>query len=84
MAVTEMKEAQHADPVDNIGKSDGVDVELKDNIDHGTQYSAREVQGRFDLLRDLSDAEMEKLNKQVVKKIDWRLMPCITMMFLMW
>lgn len=43
----------------------------------------RDIQARFDLLRDLSDTDMEKLNKRLVKKIDWRMMPTITMMFLM-
>lgn len=47
------------------------------------QFSPAEIQGRFDLLRDLSNDEMEKLNKSVVRKIDWRMMPTITMMFLM-
>ncbi|KAH6680028.1 MFS transporter [Plectosphaerella plurivora] len=74
---------QPADAVDSsISKEDGINVELKDHVEHRT-FSAREIQGRFDLLRDMSDAEMEALNKKVVSKIDWRLMPCITMMFLM-
>jgi hypothetical protein len=39
----------------------------------------QEIQARFETLRDLSVA----LNKRVLKIIDWRLMPCITLMFLM-
>lgn len=42
-----------------------------------------QIQHRFDTLRDLSDEQMAALNRRVVKKIDWRLMPCITIMFLM-
>ena len=41
------------------------------------------MQARFDTLRDLTAGEMEALNKRVLRKIDWRLMPCITLMFLM-
>ncbi|KAG7124561.1 MFS transporter PfmaC like protein [Verticillium longisporum] len=69
---------------ENIGKEDQVDVQFEDKADAREEhFSARDIQGRFDLLRDLSDAEMEKLNKSVVKKIDWRMMPCVTIMFLM-
>jgi hypothetical protein len=42
-----------------------------------------QIQHRFDTLRDLSDEQMAALNKKVLKKIDWRLMPCLTLMFLM-
>lgn len=43
----------------------------------------REIQARFDELRDLSSSEMEALNTQVRKIIDWRMMPCVSVMFLM-
>ncbi|KAL4867581.1 hypothetical protein BDV12DRAFT_209833 [Aspergillus spectabilis] len=50
----------------------------------GQGYIAPEIiQARFDLLRDLSPEEMAALNKRVVKKIDWHMMPCVTLMFLM-
>lgn len=49
---------------------------------HG-DVTPRDIQARFDLLQDLSDTEMDKLNKRLVKKIDWRMMPTITLMFLM-
>lgn len=45
--------------------------------------SPEEIQGRFALLRDLNADEMTALNKKVVKTIDWRMMPCVTIMFLM-
>jgi len=56
-------------------------VEVQPGQPH--HVSPREIQGRFDLLRGLSEEDMEKLNKSVLKKIDWRMMPTITMMFLM-
>jgi hypothetical protein len=46
-------------------------------------YTAAQIQHRFETLRGLSQGEMEALNKKVRKIIDWRLMPCITIMFLM-
>ena len=48
-----------------------------------TFLTPAQIQHRFDSLRDLSDEDMTALNKKVVSKIDWRLMPCITLMFLM-
>ena len=45
--------------------------------------SPAQIQHRFDTLRDLSDEQMTALNKQVLRKIDWRLMPCISLMFFM-
>ncbi|KAM6504685.1 hypothetical protein FSOLCH5_015187 [Fusarium solani] len=42
-----------------------------------------EIQTRFELLRHLSSSEMEVLNKRVRSRIDWHMMPCVTLMFLM-
>ncbi|KAM0335699.1 hypothetical protein ACHAQA_000749 [Verticillium albo-atrum] len=82
--MTDVSGKDNATVAEHIGKEDQMDVQLEDKpAAHNEPYSIREIQGRFDLLRDLSDAEMEKLNKSVVKKIDWRMMPCITIMFLM-
>ncbi|GJC98663.1 major facilitator superfamily transporter [Colletotrichum higginsianum] len=61
----------------------GDELQSKEKVYRQYELSPREIQGRFDLLRDLSDTEMEKLNKSVVRKIDWRMMPTITAMFLM-
>lgn len=71
---------------DGIGKDEGeVDVtQLEKKPEVEPQSSRREIQGRFDLLRDLDEAEMETLGKRVLKKIDMRMMPAITLMFLMW
>ncbi|CZT10764.1 related to putative tartrate transporter [Rhynchosporium agropyri] len=45
--------------------------------------SPQEIQGRFPLLRDLNLEQMTTLNKKVLRKLDWRLMPTITIMFLL-
>jgi len=52
-------------------------------INENGVFTAEELQGRFDLLRDLSTDEMTTLNKKVLSKLDWRLMPTITIMFLL-
>lgn len=59
-----------------------VGTEVED-ADAGYSYTPEQIQNRFDSLRGLSQGEMEALNKKVRKIIDWRLMPCITLMFLM-
>jgi hypothetical protein len=38
---------------------------------------------RYPLLVGKSDEELEKLNKSVLRKLDWKLLPCISMMLLM-
>lgn len=58
----------------------GTEVEDAETI---VGYTPEQIQHRFDTLRGLSQGEMEALNKKVRKIIDWRLMPCITLMFLM-
>ncbi|KAH0359015.1 hypothetical protein KCU65_g10156, partial [Aureobasidium melanogenum] len=37
----------------------------------------------FPLLRDKSEEELAVLNKSVLKKLDWKFLPCITAMLLM-
>jgi hypothetical protein len=50
----------------------------------GSGYiSPEEIQGRFPLLRDLSQEQMTILNKKVLRKIDWRLLPMVSLMYLM-
>jgi hypothetical protein len=59
-------------------------IEDVSNPPNAERYIAPEViQARFDLLRDLGPDEMAALNKRVVRKIDWHMMPCVTLMFLM-
>lgn len=38
---------------------------------------------RYPLLADKSEEELEALNKAVLKKLDWKFLPCITLMLLM-
>ncbi|KAK4498337.1 hypothetical protein PRZ48_010995 [Zasmidium cellare] len=45
--------------------------------------SPSQIQARFETLRDLDDEQMATLNKELLRRIDWRLMPTITIMFLM-
>jgi hypothetical protein len=61
-----------------------VGAHVEDTHIAGYTNSPREIQSRFDLLRDLNEEEMQNLNKTVLSKVDWRLMPTITIMFLMW
>lgn len=59
------------------------DVDFKEVPAESHNITPQEIQARFETLRHLSEEQMTKLNKRVVKKLDWRLMPCITLMFLM-
>ncbi|KAJ9668716.1 hypothetical protein H2201_000960 [Coniosporium apollinis] len=58
-------------------------VELREVAVEGPLITASQIQSRFNTLQDLSHEQMVTLNRKVVKKIDWRLMPCVTIMFLM-
>jgi hypothetical protein len=47
--------------------------------------SAADIQARFSTLENLDEAQMEALNKKLLRRIDWRLMPMITVSHeLMW
>jgi hypothetical protein len=59
------------------------DIELKEVAAQSHHTTPQQIQAQFETLRGLSQEEMATLNKKLVKKIDWRLMPCITLMFLM-
>lgn len=52
-------------------------------LGEGSFIPPEEIQARFDMLRGLSADEMAALNKKVLKKVDWHMMPCVTLMFLM-
>jgi hypothetical protein len=80
------------DPVANSRRSsdrrslqdEKVDIqEYERAVNDNGVVSQQEIQGRFDLLRDLNPEQMALLNKKVLRKVDWRLMPTITVMFLM-
>lgn len=49
----------------------------------GAYVPPQDVQARFPLLRDLSTEQMNELNKRVLRKIDWRLLPIVSLMYLM-
>ncbi|UNI25024.1 hypothetical protein JDV02_010732 [Purpureocillium takamizusanense] len=48
-----------------------------------TYTTPRAIQERFPTLRSLSDADMASLNARVRRRIDWRMMPCTSAMYLM-
>ncbi|KAH6848469.1 major facilitator superfamily domain-containing protein [Alternaria rosae] len=59
------------------------DAEFKEVAPESHPITPQQIQARFETLKDLSQEEMDALNKRLVKRLDWRLMPCITLMFLM-
>lgn len=59
------------------------DVEMKELTAEVHHITPQQIQARFEKLRHLSEEQMAALNKKLVRKLDWRLMPCITLMFLM-
>jgi hypothetical protein len=63
--------------------SEKQNTEFKEVVEEFVNITPQQIQARFDTLRDLSDEDMAALNKKLVNKIDWRLMPCVTLMFLM-
>ena len=67
----------HGDDSDEKG-----DVKYIENV-AGINPSAWDIQQRFETLQGLSETEMAALNTHVRKTIDWRMMPCVTVMFLM-
>ncbi|PVI06863.1 MFS general substrate transporter [Periconia macrospinosa] len=61
------------------------DTEFKEVVavaEH-VNITPQQIQSRFETLKDLTEEQMDALNKRVVKRLDWRLMPIITLMFLM-
>jgi hypothetical protein len=38
---------------------------------------------RYSLIKDKPQEELDVLNKKVLRKLDWKFLPCITMMLLM-
>ena len=65
-------------------KADTMSVEKVDVVGAANEtVSPASIQARFDTLRDLDEPQMAALNKRLLRRIDWRLMPTITIMFLM-
>lgn len=69
-------------PSDDVARVEEAELKGYENPQPG-RATALEIQARFDSLRDLSPEQMEALNKKVLKRIDWRLMPTLTIMFLL-
>lgn len=44
---------------------------------------AERMLSHFPILQDKTPEELEKLNKAVLRKLDWYFLPCVTMMLLM-
>lgn len=74
------KDATKCEELENPTKSSDPSVE---KLSHQYDITPRDIQSRFEHLRELSETDMTRLNKSVVRKIDMRMMPCITLMFLM-
>jgi hypothetical protein len=69
-------------PVTQHGTPKGsVDLEQTESMEAGTMEEI--VLQRYPLLVNKSKEELAALNKKVVKKLDWKFLPCITMMLLM-
>lgn len=64
-------------------KSQGAHCIQAEQQHDGAYIAPEEIQARFPLLRDLSAEQMNDLNKRVVRKIDWRLLPIVSLMYLM-
>ncbi|KAH6869176.1 major facilitator superfamily domain-containing protein [Thelonectria olida] len=73
-----------SDPA-SVPKEKLEDVECIERVPNGggTVISPQDIQARFELLRHLGPERLAELNKSVVRKIDWHMMPCVTLMFLM-
>jgi hypothetical protein len=54
-----------------------------EDVPTGQYVSPLEIQARFSTLRHLNEEQMDTLNKKVRRIIDWRMMPAVTLMFLM-
>ena len=66
----------------SVEKFDGASIEKIDIVINTTENtSPAAIQARFTTLCDLNDDQMAELNKRVLRRIDWRMMPTITIMF---
>ncbi|KAJ6141073.1 hypothetical protein N7497_011966 [Penicillium chrysogenum] len=56
---------------------------ISDHIDYVNEVDPSIIQASFDTLRGLNREDLDALEKGLLRKIDWRMMPTITVMFLM-
>lgn len=52
-------------------------------VENAQQDEGRQYLEHFDLLQNKTKDELDSLNKKVLRKLDWRFLPCITAMLLM-
>lgn len=60
--------------------------EFSDHVEVGAEMHETELYAlrqRFPLLADASQEKLDALNKAVMRKLDWRFLPVITLMLLM-
>jgi hypothetical protein len=63
------------------GSQTSLDKKVSDHVEEA--YQANVSLQRYPLLRDLSEDELVALDKAVLRKLDWKFLPTITMMLLM-
>ena len=83
---TPIRPSYRGDMTDSESQNNKAESEFKENVSEvfaNHNITPREIQDRFETLRGLNQEEMVALNKKVLKIMDWRLMPSITLMFLM-
>ncbi|PLB53678.1 putative vitamin H transporter [Aspergillus steynii IBT 23096] len=65
----------------SVSKDDAESKIVLENLEHVSQEE--QLLSLFPVLQDKTPEELERLNKAVVRKLDWRFLPCVTMMLLM-
>ena len=65
----------------SVSKVDDGSKIVLENLEHVSQEE--QLLSLFPVLQDKTPEELERLNKAVVRRLDWRFLPCVTMMLLM-
>ena len=72
-------------PASNRSKPDSLD--LKDGIEDNVQFEEHaqrdEYLERYDLIKDKSPSELKAIEKSLVRKLDWKFLPMVSMMLIM-
>lgn len=66
-------------------KADSVDLmkDLDNNVEHEENVQRDEYLERFDLIKDKSPEELQALEKSLVRKLDWKFLPMVSLMLIM-
>lgn len=66
-------------------KADSVDLmkDLDNNVEHEENVQRDEYLERFDLIKDKSPEELKALEKSLVRKLDWKFLPMVSLMLIM-